>query len=219
MNIYYIYAFLREDLTPYYIGKGSGLRINAKARVIPLPPKERRIKLVENLSEETAYNLEMAFITKYGRLDLGTGILRNKNDGGHGGKRPVGKKAWNKGQKEDPAITKKRTASLKGQTKSQYHKDKISQAKLGRVGTFLGKHHSEETKQKLRDINLGKKVGPFSDEHKDKISKALKGIQRSAETIAKQKASYAGNKWWTNGVNNKLAKDRPGEGWYRGRIV
>ena len=82
MNIYYVYALLREDLTPYYIGKGSGSRINAKARVIPLPPKERRVKLVENLTEEAAYDLEVALIAKYGRIDLGTGILRNKNDGG-----------------------------------------------------------------------------------------------------------------------------------------
>ena len=219
MNIYYVYALLREDLTPYYIGKGSGSRINAKARVIPLPPKERRVKLVENLTEEAAYDLEVALIAKYGRIDLGTGILRNKNDGGPGGKRPVGKKAWNKGQKEDPVITKKRAAALKGQAKSQTHKSKISQAKLGSVGTFLGKHHSEESKQKIRDFNLGRKREPFSNEHKEKISQALKGTKRSAETIAKQKASYAGNKWWTNGVNNKLAKDCPAEGWYHGRTV
>jgi hypothetical protein len=38
-----------------------------------------------------------------------------------------------------------------------------------------GKLHSEETKEKLRLINLGKKYGPRSQETKNKISLALKG--------------------------------------------
>jgi hypothetical protein len=92
MNNYYTYAYLRDDGTPYYIGKGKGKRINnphyrsnkTKVRV-PLPPKERRLKLKQNLSEEEAYKHEMYMISIFGRKDLGTGILLNMNDGGKGG--------------------------------------------------------------------------------------------------------------------------------------
>jgi hypothetical protein len=47
---YYTYAYLREDGTPYYIGKGKAGRINNTLHTIHLPVKEeRRIFLKKNL--------------------------------------------------------------------------------------------------------------------------------------------------------------------------
>jgi hypothetical protein len=83
MNIYYVYQYLREDQTPYYIGKGSTNRIN-EGHALPIPIKERRVMIAENLSEQAAFDLEIELIAKYGRKDLGTGILRNLTDGGDG---------------------------------------------------------------------------------------------------------------------------------------
>jgi len=83
MNIYYVYQYLREDQTPYYIGKGKANRINEGHR-LPLPITERRVMIAENLSEQAAFDLEIELIAKYGRKDLGTGILRNQTDGGDG---------------------------------------------------------------------------------------------------------------------------------------
>ena len=84
---YYTYAYLREDGTPYYIGKGKGKRAYKKGRDEVRPPrdKSRIILLKQNLAEEEAFKHEIYMIAVFGRKNLGTGILRNKTDGGDGG--------------------------------------------------------------------------------------------------------------------------------------
>ena len=85
-NIYYVYAYLRKDGTPYYIGKGKNNRAWQKYShnvVVPLDPTCIQI-LKEHLLENEAHKLEIDLIAQYGRKDLGTGILRNKTDGGEG---------------------------------------------------------------------------------------------------------------------------------------
>jgi len=85
MNNYYTYAYLREDGTPYYIGKGKGSRIRSKHRKnVKVPPKERRLFLKQNLTEEGAFKHEIYMISVFGRKDNGTGILINRTDGGEG---------------------------------------------------------------------------------------------------------------------------------------
>ena len=84
-NRFYTYAYLREDRTPYYIGKGIKDRIhNPLHNSIHLPPKERRLFLKQNLTEEEAFKHEIYMIFVFGRKDLGTGILRNMTSGGQG---------------------------------------------------------------------------------------------------------------------------------------
>ena len=85
-NIYYTYAYLREDGTPYYIGKGKGVRAYRKNRVGVKPPKNKNKILVlkKNLTEEEAFKHEIYMISVFGRKDLNTGILVNKTDGGEG---------------------------------------------------------------------------------------------------------------------------------------
>ena len=71
-----------------------------------------------------------------------------------------------------------------GMHNSEESKKKLSQAQKGnkyRVGTF----HTEETKQKIRLKNIGRKLLPFTEEHKRKISESEKGKIVSEQTRQK----------------------------------
>lgn len=82
---FYTYAYLREDKTPYYIGKGVKSRLYAKNHgKIPIPSKDRIIFLKKNLTEDEAFKHEKYMIAVFGRKDLGNGILLNRTDGGEG---------------------------------------------------------------------------------------------------------------------------------------
>lgn len=87
MNIYYVYAYLNQKTgQPYYIGKGQGNRIHDPHLNLNLPPDPKNRVIIEsNLCEQDAWNLEVELIERYGRKDLGTGILLNKTAGGIGG--------------------------------------------------------------------------------------------------------------------------------------
>ena len=144
---YYTYAYLREDGTPYYIGKGRGRRIdNPNTHYSGLPPKERRIYLKQNLTEEDAFKHEIYMIAVLGRKDLGTGILRNLTDGGQG------KSGWIMGEQTKEKIKKSNT----GQIRSDESKKKMSVAAKNRKPNFLGKTHTKEVKNKLSELYKGK---------------------------------------------------------------
>jgi hypothetical protein len=147
-NLYYTYAYLRKNGTPYYIGKGSGKRAWTIHRYnnkgIQLPKDKSRIVILENnLTEIGAFALERRYIRWYGRKDLCTGILRNKSDGGEGGS--------NDGP--ETRRLKARPGLLNGMY-GKTHTDEVKQAAAKRaIATFKGKSYEDlYGKEKADDL-------------------------------------------------------------------
>ena len=132
------------DNTPYYIGKGRKNRAFTKqGHTVPLPPRDRIRFVEENLSAEDAKNLEIELISKYGRKDIGTGILRNMTDGGEGSPGRI---------TTDEQRIKMREARAKQITTAET-REKMRQ-------TRTGMSHSEETKRKMSKSAIGRKQSP-----------------------------------------------------------
>ena len=164
-NIYYIYTHINPETNEiFYLGKGKNDRAYSKSGrnsgwreyTKPLLEKYEMEDIVHfvslNLHEDDAYKYEKMYISYYGRIDLNTGTLVNRNSGG-GRAREYSKdtrKAMgrNMSGKNNP---------MYGRTHSDKTKKKIGLKSLGRVGWNKGMTncYSEETIQKMRDTRKG----------------------------------------------------------------
>jgi hypothetical protein len=210
-NRFYTYAYLREDRTPYYVGKGIGKRIIKRFKKDIKPPKDksRIIFLKQNLTEEEAFKHEIYMIAVFGRKDLGTGILRNMTNGGDGasgritteetkkkiGAAQKGDKNHNYGKSPSEETRKKLSQASKNRIISEETREKLRQASKNKL-------HSDETKKKISESkkgkipwNKGKKFkNCISEDTKRKMRESHTGKKQSEETNRKKSESM--KKWW-----------------------
>lgn len=136
---FYIYAYLRDDGSPYYIGKGFKNRMfrSHKQHGVFKPKSSEHWKIVvmeSNLTEIGSLALERFYIRWYGRKDLGTGILYNKTDGGEGVS----------GYSHTELSKQKMRRKF-----SQEHRKKLSDARKGKCPSNKGKKMSDELRNKI----------------------------------------------------------------------
>lgn len=187
---YYVYAYIRNKDsitatkgTPYYIGKGKGDRAwesHKRNNNTDLRPKELHLIVIleQNLTDIGALALERRLIKWYGRIDNGTGILRNLTDGGDGtaGAKPSPeivkiRAEKNKGKIRTPEMKRKISLSKIGirHSVTESTKLKISKAMKGGNNPYYGKKHTAEIREKIREGR--RRNPPNQDSRLEKLTK------------------------------------------------
>jgi hypothetical protein len=172
LDNFYVYEYLRATGSangragsPWYVGKGFGDRAFDKTGHYSFPKERKNIHIIaDNMSKEDALQAEMLLIHFHGRVDIGTGCLRNRTDGGEGCR----------GAKRSDETRRK----LRDKTLKEWEVKKASGYSYPPV--------SDETRAKFRSAKLGIKQKPDVVE---KRVAARAGYRHSTETIEKIRAS------------------------------
>ena len=165
------------------------IRSLLKENIIP------KIEPIDEVSKNEISFWEQYYISLYKHWGFN---LTNSTNGGESG--PIMRGENNPSKRKE--VREKISKSLKGHKKTAEHKTKLAMYRgekhhgygkpawnsgikmseeycalfreitKGEKNSFYGKHHTVETKEKLRKLNVGKKL---SEEHKQKISKSGKG--------------------------------------------
>ena len=182
--------------------------------------KGNKNMLGKHHSEETKKKLALA--SKGNKNMLGkhhSEYAKIKMSEAHKGRTPtwlVGKHLAEEHKQKLSIANKGKTSWNKGKHHSEESRKKMSIARKGNKYR-LGKPCSEETKRKLSEVFKGKKLKPFTEEHKLKISIAKKGMKLSEEAKHKMSEAIKHLHWFNNGIISVRAKSCP-EGFVKGRI-
>ena len=181
-STYYTYAFLRENGTPYYIGKGCGKRLKVRGGRVTSPPIDpsRILVLKLDLTEEEAFKHEIYMIAVYGRKDLGTGILHNRTNGGDG---PAGYVRSSELRERDRQL---KLSDNPSRGKKRWHNPELQEEKvsldcpgpgwvLGRLPSVVSTLRDNRRKQEKGLLPHSRSGRPHSKSGKDNISKSKKG--------------------------------------------
>lgn len=218
MRIYYTYIYhCPSTKEPFYVGIGKGRRYadhlkEAIARPIPVKGEHKLNKIREilregsepliefvgkNLSREEAIELEIELIKRYGRRDLGTGILTNQTNGGDG------YRGWSEEQKQR---CRERNLELgivppsqKGRKQNRRPEFKAIPAVLVSTGERI-KISPEDPRWKTGEIVGINKGSRHSESQRKKLSESMSKL-----------------KWWNDGVKCVRSIESPGPDFILGR--
>lgn len=165
---FYVYAYLRvrdsaisNKGTPYYIGKGCGMRAwrhTPSEASLPSPDHTNIVILESGLTELGALAIERRMISWYGRIDNSTGILRNRTDGGDGFCGLIRTDEHNR--KISEALTGRKVSETQ-KNKQSIKMSGENHPNWGRRGDetpMFGKTHTKETRIFLSEISKGRKL-------------------------------------------------------------
>lgn len=202
MDQFYAYLWLRDDGTPYYVGKGKGRRAFRYHECISPPQDRTKILILQRESEASAFDTERELIRNWGRMDLGMGCLRNRTDGGDGSagyqfppERRQQVSQFMKGNKYatgnhpivTPEISAKRVATRKRKGNYRPKGYKLTDEHKKNIGiAHQGKSMALETKEKLSAAHTGSK---HTLESREKMSVSRRGHPVSPETREKIRTS------------------------------
>ena len=178
--IYYVYMYLKENGTPFYVGKGKGnrhlahlqeakksstkdtnrLKINTIKKMLNEGKEPKIVFIDKNINEDSAFELEEFLISEIGRIDLKTGTLTNLTNGGDG---------------------------AAGQSRDMTGENNPNFGKTGELCYWWGRKHTEETKLKMSEVQTGRVM---TEEHKTNMRKPKSEKGRANIAKARKESLY-----------------------------
>lgn len=198
MNSFYVYMYLRSKNSkhgaagsPYYIGKGKGMRAySTNHRVRPPVDRKMVVFVALGLSEQDAHQAEMFLICKYGRIDNGTGCLRNLTDGGEGPSGLLHSQQW----KEDAALRAKMRPPVSTFTMAgrEHREDSKARCRASNLSSWTDekRHEHSEMMRSLPNLHIPVHDTPHSEASKEKMRQAHLGKRASRETKRRMSESH-----------------------------
>jgi hypothetical protein len=187
-RIFYTYAYLRTDGTPYYIGKGKGRRcyVNGNRNCKTPTDRSRILILKKNLTESEAFRHEIYMIAIYGKKSDGTGILQNLNNGGEG---QSGFKFSEKSIKKMREAHKNRPKAL------NYH---------------LKNYTEQHPEHQIRAFARLLEIKPEHQHEAGKIGGAKRSSQESFKTMSQTNLTLMNSTFWEDPDHPELGVCRAG---------
>jgi hypothetical protein len=127
--------------------------------------------VAQNLSETDAFALEVSLIAQHGRIDNGTGCLRNLSDGGDGNAGHhfgFNRTSFHPGHQHSPEVCARLSVSAKERMTPEMRAQISAKLKVIGAGApignkhFAGHRHTAETREKMSQVQRGRKVSEES---------------------------------------------------------